>query len=129
MKQIGFIVLVALSGVAAAFAQSDDELVEMVRASAEERYLSLGVLTVSGPFPNSELSESDRKRISEQSASDKADCFADTVVEFASLYDISISEIVSKDGSIEIIGNLGKVFSRILDECIALVDESSDGPN
>jgi hypothetical protein len=119
MKQINLITLIALVVAPAAFAQSDEELIEVVRMSAKENYLNLMVLTVTEPFQTSELSPSDKKRILQQLASDKADCLADTVVEYAALYGVPISELVSSEGAIEIIGNSGRDFTRMHDECIA----------
>ncbi len=55
-----------------------------------------------------------------QLANDSADCLADTVVEYAALYDVPIPDLVSSEGTIQFNGNSGRGFSRMLNHCILL---------
>lgn len=102
-----------------AFAQSDEELVEMVRASAKEGYLEQPP-TRPESFQNSGLSPSDKDLIMQQVVSDSADCFADTVVEYSSVYGVPVSDFVSSDGSIRPSGYSANEFARLLNDCIVL---------
>jgi hypothetical protein len=102
-----------------AFAQSDEELIEKVRTSAKASFLEEPPTTPIA-FRDSGLAPSDKQRIMQQVASDTADCLADTTVEYAALYNIPISDLVSNEGTIVPSGDSANQFERMLNDCIAL---------
>jgi hypothetical protein len=103
---------------AGAFAQSDAELVETVRSSAVKIYLEQVPITVPESFLNSGLSPSDKERLIVQLANSSADCLADSVIEYAALYDVPIADFVSLDGTIHFDGDSGREFEQLLNPCI-----------
>lgn len=118
MKQIILITLLALVATPGAFAQSDEELIETVRTSAKEGFLEEPFIPES--FQENGLSPSDKERILEQLASDSADCLADTTVEYSALFNVSIPDMVSSDGTIGPRGDSAGEFTRMLNDCIVL---------
>jgi len=112
-----FLTLVAASG---ALAQSDEELIEIVRVSTKKVFLDQMSFTVPESFQDSGLSPTDKERILKQLASDSADCLADTTVKYSALYDVPISDMVSSDGTIGPRGDSASEFFRMLNDCIVL---------
>ncbi len=70
-------------------------------------------------FHNSDLSSSDKERITLQLASDTGTCYADSAVEYASLNDIPLSDFVSTEGLVRIDGESGKEFVQLLESCVS----------
>jgi len=119
MKRIVAIALLTLVAASGALAQSDEELIEIVRTSAKKGFLEQPP-SIPESFQNSGLSPADKERILKQLASDSADCLADTTVKYSTLYDIPISDMVSSDGTIGPKGNRASEFSSMLNDCIVL---------
>ena len=119
MNRTMLIASIAFFTVPGALAQSDEELIETVRTSAREGFLEEPP-TIPKSFRDSGLAPADRERIMQQVAGDTADCLADTTVEYAALYDIPISELVTSEGIIRPSGNSADEFKRMLNDCIAL---------
>jgi len=118
MKRTSLITSIMLVAGPGAFAQSDDQLIETVRSSVAEVFLEQASWVLPDSFHNSDLAESDKERVILQLANDSADCLAETAVEYAARYDVSISDFVSSDGTIHFKGDSGRKFSQLLDPCI-----------
>ena len=120
MKRITLITSIMLVAAPGAFAQSDEEIIETVRTSAAEIFLEQMSITVPESFLNSGLSLSDKERLMLQLANDSADCLADAVFEYAALYDVPISDLVSSEGTIHFDGDSGSEFEQLLNPCILI---------
>lgn len=82
-----------------AFSQSDEDLLEKVRANGVKIYLEQASFTLPQSFHKSGLAPSDKKRLIEQWANDSATCHADVLAAYAIANDIPLSELVSDDGT------------------------------
>jgi hypothetical protein len=120
MKRITLITSIMLVATPGAFAKSDEEIIETVRTSAAEIFLEQISITVTESFLNSGLSPSDKERLMLQLANDSADCLADAVVEYAALYDVPISDLVSSEGTIHFDGDSGSEFEQLLNPCVLI---------
>ena len=107
-----------LFAASAAFAQSDEEILETVRTSATDIYLEQLPDDVSKPLMKSGLSPSDVERLVRQLASDSAACFVDAVVGYAALHDVPLSDFVLADGAISFDDDSHRDFERLLAPCI-----------
>lgn len=77
------------------------------RASAERIFLDQASWMLPKSFWKSELASSDKERIVQQLAEERADCFVDALLEYAKYVDVPLSELVSADASISFKGNSG----------------------
>ena len=82
-----------------AFSQSDEEILEKVRANGVKIYLEQASFTLPESFHNSGLASSDKKRLIEQWANESAICHVDALAAYATANDVSLSELVSDDGT------------------------------
>jgi len=119
MKRVSLITSIMLVAAPGAFAQSDVEIIETVRSSAAEIFLEQASWVLPDSFHNSGLAASDKEKLILQLANDSADCLADSVVEYAAVYDVPISDLVSNDGTIHFDGDSGKDFEKLLAPCIS----------
>lgn len=102
-----------------AYAQSDEEILETVRANAIQIYLEQASWTLPDSFHNSGLAPSDKERLIEQWADDSGTCLAEALAEYAETTDVPLSEMVSEDGTFSLKGGGSKAqFEVSLDACI-----------
>lgn len=118
MKQVFLIFSIMLITAPSVFAQSDEQLIETIRTSAVDVFLEQAPWILPDSFHKSDLPQADKERIVLQLANETADCLADTAVEYAARYDVSIPDFVSGDGTIHFVGDSGQEFSRLLELCI-----------
>jgi hypothetical protein len=69
------------------------------------------------------LSPSDKETLILQLANDTANCLADAAVEYATLKDLPLSDLISSDSIIHFDGESGKEYGQLLDPCISLAWE------
>ena len=119
MKRITLITSIMLVAASGAFAQSDEEILETLRTSATKIFLEQASWVLPESFHNSELSPSDKERLILQLANDTANCLADALVEYATLNDVPLSDLVSSDATIHFDGDSGKEYGQLLDPCIS----------
>lgn len=102
-----------------AYSQSDEELLEVVRANAEKGYLDQASWTLPKSFHESGLAPSDRERLIEQWANDSASCLADALATYAATTETPLSEMVNDDGSFSLKGDgSSSEFHVFLNSCI-----------
>ena len=102
-----------------AHSQSDQEILETVRANATKIFLEQASWTVPDAFHNSGLAPSDKERLIEQLANASGACLADALAEYAKTTDVALSEMVSEDGSFSLKGDgASSQFNLNLDTCI-----------
>lgn len=102
-----------------AYSQSDEEILEAVRANVTKIALEQASWTLPDSFHNSGLAPSDKKRLTEQWANATGACLADALAEYAKTTDIPLSEMVNEDGSFGLKGDgSSSEFSLFLDSCI-----------
>ena len=118
MKRITVITLFMLVAATGAFAQSDEELIETVRASATKIFLDQASWTLPESFRNSGLAPSDKERLVQQLANATATCLVDALVEYATSNDVPLSDLVSDDGSFSLKAGPGYEFDLFLSSCI-----------
>jgi hypothetical protein len=102
-----------------AYSQSDQEILETVRANATTIALEQAAWTLPDAFHNSGLAPSDKERLIEQWANATGDCLADALAEYAKTTDIPLSDMVNDDGSFSLQGDgSSSEFKVFLDSCI-----------
>jgi len=102
-----------------AYSQSDEEILELVRANATEVFLEQASFTLPDSFHDSGLAPSDKAKLIEQVAGASGACLANALAEYAKTTDIPLSEMVSEDGSFGLKGNGSESEFRLyLDTCI-----------
>jgi len=101
-----------------AYSQSDEEILEKVRASATKGFLEQASWTLPESFHNSGLAPSDKERLVEQWANASATCLADALATYADTTDVPLSELVSDDGSFGLKGGSSSEFDLFLTTCI-----------
>ena len=118
-KHLSLISLIALVTAPTAYSQSDEEILEKVRASATKIFLEQASWTLPESFHNSGLAPSDKERLIEQLANASATCLADALATYAKTTDVPLSEMVSDDGSFILKGNgSSSEVNLYLDTCI-----------
>jgi hypothetical protein len=119
MNRISLIGCIMLLVSPTAYSQSDEEILETVRANATKIFLEQASWTVPDSFHNSGLAPSDKERLIEQWANASGACLADALAEYAITTDIPLSEMVSEDGSFSLKGDgSSSEFNLNLDTCI-----------
>ena len=119
MIRISLITWMILLVATTAHAQSDEGLLELVRASAIKGFLEQASSTLPESFHNSGLAPSDKERLIEQWASASATCLADALATYANSTDVPLSEMVSDDGSFSLNGDgSSSEFHAFLNPCI-----------
>jgi hypothetical protein len=102
-----------------AHSQSDEEILEVVRANATEIFLEQASWTLPESFHNSGLAPSDKERLIEQWANASAACMVDALSKYAESTDVSLSEMVNDDGSFGLKGDgSSSDFNLNLETCI-----------
>lgn len=102
-----------------AYSQSDQEILETVRANGTRIYLEQASWTLPESFHNSGLAPSDKERLIEQWANASAACLVDALAKYTESTDVSLSEMVDEDGSFGLKGDGSKTdFNLKLDTCI-----------
>ena len=101
------------------YAQSDQEILETLRANGEKIYLEQASWTLPESFHNSGLAPADKDRLIQQWASASAACLADALAKYVETTDVPLSEMVNDDGSFSLKGNGSRTeFNLNLDTCI-----------
>jgi len=101
------------------YAQSDQEILESVRANGTKIYLEQASWTLPESFHKSGLAPSDKERLIEQWANASASCLADALARYAESTDVPISEMVNDDGSFSLKGDgSSSEFNLNLETCI-----------
>jgi hypothetical protein len=119
MKRTIIAISILLLATSSSFAQSDEEVLEKVRAKAEKIFLEQASFTLPESFHNSGLAPSDKKRLIVQLAKDSATCLSDALALYATTTDVPLSKMVSDDGSFGLKGDgLPSEFHLSLDSCI-----------
>ena len=119
MKQFSFIGCIMLLVSHTAYSQSDQEILETVRANATKIFLEQASWTIPDSFHNSGLAPSDKERLIEQWANASGACLADALAEYAKTTDTPLSDMVNDDGSFGLKGDgSSSEFQVFLDSCI-----------
>lgn len=118
MIRISLITWMILLVAPTAYSQSDEEILEKVRASATKTFLEQASWTLPESFHNSGLAPSDKERLVEQWANASATCLADALATYANSTDVPLSELVSDDGSFGLKGGSSSEFDLFLTRCI-----------
>ena len=118
MIRISLITWIMLFAAPTAYSQSDEEILEKVRASATKGFLEQASWTLPESFHNSGLAPSDKERLVEQWANASATCLADALATYADTTDVPLSELVSDDGSFGLKGGSSSEFDLFLTTCI-----------
>ena len=101
------------------YAQSDQEILETVRANGTKIYLEQASWTLPESFHNSGLAPSDKERVIKQWANASADCLVDALPGYAKATDVPLSEMVNDDGSFSLKGDgSSSDFNLNLETCI-----------
>jgi len=102
-----------------AYSQSDQEILETVRANGTRIFLERASWTLPESFHNSGLAPSDKKRLIEQWANASAACMVDALVKYAESTDAPLSEMVDYDGSFGLKGDgSSSMFNLNVETCI-----------
>jgi len=125
MKRVFLINSIMLLAAPSAFSQSDAEIVETVRTGVTKVFLEQASWALPESFLNSDLPPSEKERLILQLANDTANCYEDALVEYAALNDVSLSDLVSSDGTIHFDGDSGKEFEPLLLPCISRAWEAA----
>lgn len=109
----------------AAYAQSDEQILEKVRTKAVKIYLEQASWTLPESFHSSGLAPSDKARLVQQWANASANCLADSLATYAKASDVPLSDMVSDDGSFGLKGDgPSSEFYASLNSCIELAWEA-----
>lgn len=101
------------------YAQSDQEILETVRANGKKIYLEQASWTLPESFQKSGLAPSEKERLIEQWANASAACLADALAKYAASTDIPLSDMVNDDGSFSLKGDgSSSDFNLNLETCI-----------
>jgi hypothetical protein len=102
-----------------AYSQSDEEMLEVVRANATKIYLEQASWTLPESFRESGLAPSDKERLIEQWANASGACLADALATYSKATEIPLSAMVNEDGSFSLKGDgSSSEFHVFLDSCI-----------
>ena len=119
MRRISLICCAMLFIPPAVYSQSDQEILEAVRANGKSIYLEQASWTLPESFHNSGLAPSDKERLVEQWASASAACMVDALARYAETTDVSLSDMVDDDGSFSLKGGGSETEFRLsLDTCV-----------
>ena len=119
MNRISLISCITLLIPSVLYAQSDEEILETVRANGTKIYLEQASWTLPESFHNSGLAPSDKERLIEQWANASAACLADALAEYAETTDVPLSDMVNDDGSFSLKGDGSSAeFNLNLETCI-----------
>jgi len=103
----------------AAYPQSDQEILETVRANGTKIFLEQASWTLPESFHNSGLAPSDKERLIEQWANASAACMVDALAKYAESTEVPLSELVDDDGSFSLKGDGSpSEFELNLETCI-----------
>ena len=119
MNRISLISCITLLIPSVLYAQSDEEILETVRANGTKIYLEQASWTLPESFHNSGLAPSDKERLIEQWTNASAACLADALAEYAETTDVPLSDMVNDDGSFSLKGDGSSAeFNLNLETCI-----------
>ena len=119
MRRLHLMVLLILAVSPTAFAESDQELLEKVRANAAKIYLKQASFTLPKAFHDSGLAPADKKRLVEKWANDSATCLVDAFALYARTTDVPLNELVNDDLSFGLRGGSSSEYTTYLDSCLA----------
>ncbi len=119
MNRISLISCIMLLISPTAYSQSDQEILETVRANGTRIYLEQASWTLPESFHKSGLAPSDKERLIEKWANASAACMVDALAKYAESTDVPLSEMVDDDGSFSLKGDgSSSEFNLNLDTCI-----------
>ncbi len=118
MIRISLISCIILLVSPTAYSQSDQEILDTVRANATKLYLEQASWTLPQSFHNSGLAPSDKEGLIEQWANASAACMVDALAKHADSTEVPLSEMVSDDGSFSLKGGSHSEFDLNLSTCI-----------
>ncbi len=119
MIRISLISCIMLLISSTAYSQSDQEILETVRANGTRIYLEQASWTLPESFHNSGLAPSDKERLIEQWANASAACMVDALAKYAESTDVPLWEMVNDDGSFSLKGDgSSSEFNLNLETCI-----------
>ena len=119
MIRIALISCIMLLNSPVVYAQSDQEILETVRANGTKVYLEQASWTLPESFHKSGLAPSDKKRLIEQWANASAACLADALAKYAESSSVPLSDLVNDDGSFSLKGDGSPAdFNLNLETCI-----------
>ena len=119
MIRIALISCISLLISPSVYAQSNEEILEKVRANGVGIYLEQASWTLPESFHNSGLAPSDKERLIEQWANASAACMADALAKYAESADVPLSEMVNDDGSFSLKGDgSSSEFNLKVETCI-----------
>ena len=130
MNRVTLITAIVLVAAPSAFAQSDEEIIEAIRTSIAETLLEQSPDTLPQSFKESGLAPSDKERLMLQLANDGAVCFTDSLIKYATLKGVPISDFVSEtsEGEIQFEGVSGREFEHLWLPCILAVRQAAGLP-
>jgi len=119
MRKLSLIGCIILLVAQFTYAQSDEEVLETVRANATKIFLEQASWTLPDSFHDSGLAPSDKERLIEKWANASGACLADALAEYATTTDTPLSDMVNEDGSFGLKGDgSSSEFQVFLDSCI-----------
>lgn len=119
MRRVAEIAWITVLVASTAHSQSNEELLELVRANGVKTYLEQASWTLPESFHKSGLAPSDKERLIEQWANASATCLVDALARYAESTDVPLSDLVNDDGSFSLKGDGSKTeFNLNLDTCI-----------
>lgn len=103
----------------AAYSQSDEEILEVVRENATRVALEQASWTLPQSFHESGLAPSDKEKLIEQWANASAACLANALATYAETTATPLSEMVADDGSFSLKGDgSSSEYQVFLETCI-----------
>ena len=121
MKQTSLLSTMVLLISPTAYSQSDQEILETVRANATRTYLEQASWTLPESFHKSGLAPSDKERLIEQWANASAACLVEALATYAESTDVPLSEMVNDDGSFSLKGDgFSSEFNLNIETCIEI---------
>ena len=119
MARISLISCITLLISPVIYAQSDEEILDTVRANGTKIYLEQASWTLPESFHNSGLAPSDKERLIVQWANASGTCLADALANYAETTGVPLSEMVNDDGSFSLKGDGSpSEFNLDLETCI-----------
>lgn len=102
-----------------AHSQSDQEILEIVRAHGTRIFLEQASWTLPESFHKSGLAPTDKERLIKQWANASAACLVDALAKYAESTDVPLSDMVKDDGSFSLKGDgSSSDFNLNLETCI-----------
>ena len=121
MRMLMLAMLLPLTSMSLALAESDEEITSRVYASAKKIFLDQATWALPESFWNSGLAESDKTRIVQTLAEDSATCFVNAILEYSAQSDRPLSELVSDDNTVGFNRDAASMFLPLYEPCLQTV--------